>query len=494
MSTSASPDVVVIGGGTAGCVVAGRLAERADRQVLLIEAGPDYGSRTSGRWPADLLDASSLPSSHDWGYRGAGASGRDLAFDRARVMGGCSTHNGCTQSWGWSGDYDRWAAAGLVGWSATDLRAHFFSASERMRVRRHDDGDVQPFHRAFVDACQADGIPRSADLDSLDGGVGVDVSPINIVNGARWNASFAYVDPVREHGHLEIWPNTTVLRVIVDSGYVTGVEVIRDGLVTVVTCDQVVLCAGAYGTPEILMRSGIGRLEDLASLGAGAQVELPGVGGNLHDHPAVTLEFDASADLVEQLDDFRSEHGWLPEEQALAKVASGSSEGPFDLHIYPWVEPRTDSPTGWAAVVPVALLTPASRGRLRVRPDGGVVPDHAYLAAASDRAAIAAGLATAQRLCAGDRLAPLLGTRRNPGLPDEGIDSWMIRTHSHYWHPAGTAAMGAPEHGGVCDADGRVHGVVGLRVADASVFPEVPRATPALPVVVVGERIVASME
>ena len=88
----------------------------------------------------------------------------------------------------------------------------------------------------------------------------------------------------------------------------------------------------------------------------------------------------------------------------------------------------------------------------------------------------------------------MLGTRRNPGLPDEGIDSWMIRTHSHYWHPAGTAAMGAPEHGGVCDADGRVHGVVGLRVADASVFPEVPRATPALPVVVVGERIVASME
>ena len=128
MSTSASPDVVVIGGGTAGCVVAGRLAERADRQVLLIEAGPDYGSRTSGRWPADLLDASSLPSSHDWGYSGAGASGRDLAFDRARVMGGCSTNNGCTQSWGWSGDYDRWAAAGLVGWSATDLRAHFFSA------------------------------------------------------------------------------------------------------------------------------------------------------------------------------------------------------------------------------------------------------------------------------------------------------------------------------------------------------------------------------
>ena len=99
MSASTSPDVVVIGGGTAGCVVAGRLVERADRRVLLIEAGPDYGSRTSGRWPSELLDASTLPTSHDWGYRGPAAGERPLAFDRARVMGGCSTHNGCTQSW-----------------------------------------------------------------------------------------------------------------------------------------------------------------------------------------------------------------------------------------------------------------------------------------------------------------------------------------------------------------------------------------------------------
>ena len=494
MSASTSPDVVVIGGGTAGCVVAGRLAERADRRVLLIEAGPDYGSRTSGRWPSELLDASTLPTSHDWGYRGPAAGERPLAFDRARVMGGCSTHNGCTQSWGWSGDYDRWAANGLAGWAAADLRPHFDAATERMRVSRFAESEVQPFHRAFVEACEAAGIPRAADLDTLDGGVGVDVSPVNIVDGVRWNASFAYIDPVRERGHLEIWQHTTVLRVIVNAGCVTGVEVLRDNAVTIVTCDHVVLCAGAYGTPEILMRSGVGRGEDLASLGVDMTVELPGVGDNLHDHPAITLEFDASAGLVAQLDSFRSEHGWLPEEQSLAKVSSSSSKGPFDLHIYPWVEPRPNSPTGWAAIVPVSLLTPASRGRLRVGPDGGVTPDHAYLAAPSDRAAMADGLVTAQRLCAGDQLAPLLGTRLNPQQPDEGIDSWMFRTHSHYWHPAGTAAMGSAERGGVCDADGRVHGVVGLTLADASIFPEVPRSTPAMPVVVVGERIVSSMK
>ncbi len=494
MRVTASPNVVVIGGGTAGCVVAGRLAERADRQVLLIEAGPDYGGRTSGRWPGDLLDASTLPTSHDWGYGGPGSGGRALAFDRARVMGGCSTHNGCTQSWGWSGDYDRWAASGLAGWAADDLRPHFDAATERMRVHRFAESEVQPYHRAFVDACEADGVPRVADLDSLDGGIGVDVSPVNIVDGVRWNASFAYIDPVRERGHLEIWHDTSALRIVIKSGRVTGVEIIKDSVMTVVSCDQVVLCAGAYGTPEILMRSGIGRSEDLASLGVETQVELPGAGGNLHDHPAITLEFNASAELVSQLDAFRAEHGWLPEEQALAKVSSSSSQGPFDLHIYPWVEPRPDSPTGWAAIVPVSLLTPASRGRLRVGSAGGFVPDHAYLAAPSDRASMADGLATAQRLCAGDQLAPLLGTRLNPQQPDEGVDSWMTRTHSHYWHPAGTAAMGLAERDGVCDADGRVHGVAGLTLADASIFPEVPRSTPALPVVVVGERIAASMK
>jgi choline dehydrogenase len=120
-------------------------------------------------------------------------------------------------------------------------------------------------------------------------------------------------------------------------------------------------------------------------------------------------------------------------------------------------------------------------------------PDHAYLSSTVDRRALADGLDVANRLCRSDGLAPLLGTRRNPQLDGESLDDWMLRTHSHYWHPAGTARMGAADDRGVCDADGRVHGVDGLRVADASLFPEVPRATPALPVVVAGERIAASI-
>ncbi len=487
-------DVVVIGGGTAGSVVAGRLAERGDRDVLLLEAGPDHGRYDPAGWPSDLLDASTLPLSHDWGYFGPAADGRSLSLDRARVIGGCSTHNGCSQSRGWAGDYDSWERQGLAGWSAADLKPLFDAASERMRIRRYTDDEVQPFQRSFVDACSASGIPQRADLDDLDGGVGVDVSPVNIVEGTRWNAAFGYLDPVRESAKLTILGGAKVRRVLIDRGRAVGLEVIIDGQHMTIGCDQVVLSAGVYGTPELLMRSGIGAADELGALGIEPLLDLPGVGSNLHDHPSVNLEFNATDLLVRQLDDFRATQGWLPEEQALAKVASRLCDGPYDLHLYPWVEPRDDSPTGWAVVMPVSLVTPRSRGRLALRSDGArAVPDHGYLSQVDDRVALADGLRFAEELCASANLAPLLGERLNPQADDEDLDHWMRRTHSHYWHPAGTAAMGSAQSGGVCDADGKVHGVAGLRIADASLFPQIPRSTPALPVVVVGERIVAAM-
>ncbi|HEY5860166.1 MAG TPA: GMC family oxidoreductase N-terminal domain-containing protein, partial [Actinomycetota bacterium] len=137
-------DVIVVGGGTAGSVVAGRLVE-AGRHVLVLEAGPDYGSFGTLGWPSDLLDAATIPTSHDWGYRsGDELLGRALPYERARVIGGCSTHNGCTVSWGHRLDYDGWAARGLDGWRADDLLPLFGEASLRMRVRRFRDDEVAP--------------------------------------------------------------------------------------------------------------------------------------------------------------------------------------------------------------------------------------------------------------------------------------------------------------------------------------------------------------
>ena len=128
-------DVIVAGGGTAGAVVAARLVE-AGLRIAVVEAGPDYGSYRYGGWPAELLDAGALPETHDWGYRGQGAGGQRLAFERARVIGGCSAHNGCAQFAGWRGDYDAWAASGCPGWSCDELRPWLARSVERLRVRR----------------------------------------------------------------------------------------------------------------------------------------------------------------------------------------------------------------------------------------------------------------------------------------------------------------------------------------------------------------------
>lgn len=485
-------DTVVIGAGTSGCVAAAHLIDRTDASVVLLEAGPDYGPFDTCQWPSDLLDASAVPASHDWGYSGPGADGRQLRFERARVAGGCSSHNGCSQTWGWAGDYDSWSRHGLTGWSAADMTPLYAEASHRLRIRRYLDREVQPFHAAFLESCESRRIARSADLDDLEGGSGCDVSPVNIVDGIRWNTAFAYLDPCRANQRLTVADNCEVVRIVIRSNRVTGVWVrCRGGSLEMIACEQVILAAGAYGTPEVLLRSGVGPADDLRRLDIPVVADLPGVGGNLHDQPTVSLTYDASPQLVTELLAFRTAEQWLPEEQAIAKVASSVADGPFDLHLYPWVEPSADSPTGWAVVLPAGLLTPRARGRLALRTrDSGVRAqvDHRYLGHDDDVTALSDGLDVLFDLARSGPLQTKLGRPRS--RPGRGADRsvWIRRNHTHYWHPGGTAAMGV-DGASVTGPDGAVHGIGGLTVVDASVFPKLPRATTALPVVVGAEKI-----
>jgi choline dehydrogenase len=215
---------------------------------------------------------------------------------------------------------------------------------------------------------------------------------------------------------------------------------------------------------------------------------------NLHDHPAAELEFAGTERLAAELQLFARTH-WLPEEQTLAKVASPMADGPFDLHVYPWVEPDDAQPVRWRCVVPVGLLTPKSRGRLRLRSADPAVRadvDHAYLAEAADVAALACGVRWALQVVRRPEIAAYLGAplRFPPGIDDDALNAWIRSTHTHIWHPAGTCRMGPdPAKGAVVDPAGKVHGVEGLRVADASVLPNLPRATPALLIAVIGERM-----
>jgi choline dehydrogenase len=489
-------DAVVVGGGTAGSVVAGRLAE-AGMRVTVLEAGPDYGPPDSGRWPEDLLRVSaSLPVGHDWGYAGHGAGGQDLIFERARVVGGCSAHNGCGLSVGWRGDYDGWAATGSTGWSGEELAPLFARAAERMRVQRFGEGQVQPFLRAYLDAAVAAGIPETDDLGDLDGEVGCGTELMNVVDGIRWNSAFAYLDPVRGRPELKVVGDALVDRVLIEGDRAIGVRAIVAGDVREYRADFVVLSAGAYGSPEVLLRSGIGPADEVRLSGVEARIDLPGVGENLHDQPAIELKFGGTGRLVEEATAFGRALGWLPEEQVMVKLASPVCAGPYDLHVYPWMERDAALPSGWLCVIAVALLTPASRGRLRLRSDDPHVRaeiDHRFLSEGSDARALQPGLRWALEAARCEPLGAYLGERLqwpSDDADDASLIDWIRAQHAHYWHPAGTCRMGPDgDPSTVVDGHGRVLGVQGLHVADASIFPQIPRSTPTLPVVVAGERI-----
>jgi choline dehydrogenase len=485
-------DVIVCGGGTAGPVVASRLVE-AGRSVLLLEAGPDYGAFGEGRWPADLLDARTIPVSHDWGFAsGDELPGRELAYERARVIGGCSAHNGCTVSWGHRTDYDGWAARGLEGWAADDLRPLFDEASERMRVRRFPDDEVAPFHREFVEAGAAMGLNETDDLDTLDGGVGVCIEPSNSPDGVRWNAAFAYLDAVRDRPHLTVRGDTTVDRVIVERGRAVGVRAIGPLGPVEVRADLVVVCAGVYGSPAILLRSGIGPADDLRSLGVDVLVDLP-VGRSLHDHPSFELIFAPSDELAHRTTAFEAAGHVVPDEQGFAKGESGRAQAagePFDLHVFP--EISMDGQLG----VFVAMLTPRSRGAVTLRgsdPTSAPRIDHALLTDPDhhDLEALVDGVELARAFAATEPFASMLDRELEPGSAAparhdlrDAVQAGVI----HYWHPVGTCAMGS-----VTDADGHVRGIEGLVVADASVMPVTPRATTNIPTVVVAERIARAL-
>jgi len=473
-------DAIVCGGGTAGPVMASRLVE-SGRRVLLLEAGPDYGSIDSGRWPSELVDSATIPTSHDWGYAsGDELPGRALLYERARVMGGCSAHNGCTVSWGHRADYDGWA---LPGWSADELLPLFRNVSQRMRVRRFGDDELAPLHRGFIEAGVALGLPEVDDLDTLVGIPGVGAEPSNSPDGVRWNAAFAYLDPARAHPGLEIRDHTLVDRVLVEHGHAVGVRAIGRGGAADLPADLVVLTAGAYGTPAALLRSGIGPAAELRALGIEVVVDNPGVGRNLHDHPALQLIYHGSDELHLRTAAFAAGGRPVPDEQGFAKAASSRcAGGGFDLHVFP--DTSLDRRPG----IFVACVTPRSRGAISLSSrDPWAAPriDHGYLSddEGHDLAVLVDGVTLARRFAARPELAALLGDEAKPGIgtdPSTAIVGGVI----HYWHPVGSCAMGI-----ACDERGRVLGVDGLVVADASLFPQTPRATTNIPTLVVATRI-----
>ena len=493
-------DTVVIGGGTAGAAVAGLLAERGGQSVLLLEAGPDYGNLKGGRWPADLLDGRVVAHTHDWSYASAASAGQPgHALQRARVIGGCSSHNGCIALWGSRADYDAWAEAGNDGWSTDEVLPYFRRAAARLCVRGFEPAEITPFHGACLDAMIGVGIPLSADLNDLDEDVGAAMAPVNIRDGIRWNTPFAYLDPVRDLGELTVVGDVVVDRINLERARAVSVDVVREGERVTVAAGRVVLCAGAYGSPAVLLRSGIGDPEELAPLGISTRIDLSGVGRNLHDHPGVSMRHHGTQLFESLMDDFSAEGRTVFTEQSLAKIRSIRCGEAFDLHIAPTTSAGPDREGRWECGMYVAMMAPLSRGRLTLRdndPQSRPVIDTGYFTDPGDEDLLALmdGVAKIRELARQQPLAELIGLELEDTAGIVTTED-LRRNGRHYFHPVGTCKMGPDsDPAAVVDSMGRVRGAEGLYVADASIMPAVPRANTNLPTLMAAERIAAALD
>ena len=493
-------DVAVVGGGSAGCVLAGRLSEDEETTVLLIEAGPD-GTDVADL-PSDVIDASEPTVGHDWGYVSEpDAAGRSVALPRARLMGGCSATNACFALRGAPADYDGWARLGLTEWTFEEVLPFFcrleadadfhdpwHGADGPIPIRRHRPEELNPNQRAFIEAAVTSGLPYVED-HNRPGAVGVGPTPRNARGGMRMSTAVTYLAAARGRSNLTVRADATVDRLEVKHGRVSGVRLIGGELIA---AGAVVLAAGAYASPAILARSGIGPAERLAAIGLDVIVDLPGVGENLIDHPLIAVDLPTHPGV----------RG--PRFQAVATVRSplAAADGAPDLHLFvagPFDVPSDVSPSGAIFAIVAGLIGPRSRGSVQLRSADPTEPpriDVGHLRHGDDVARLVDAVVVARHISRTEPLAALVtGAELAPGPAtadrDRGVLGHWITSHvQSYHHPVGTCRLGNdPDHGAVVDARGRVHGLEQLYVADASVMPTIPSAGTNLPTIMVAERI-----
>jgi choline dehydrogenase len=491
---------VIVGGGSAGAVLAARLSEDSSREVLLVEAGPSY---PPNQYPAPIADVSTLGpfTGTDWGYVAeAGYVGHPIPLFRGKVIGGSSAVNGSVAMRALPADFTRWSAHGINGWTYDEVIGDYIHLESTSFGDDALHGRTGPFpihqltrselsetQNAFLDAAQAVGWPVNNDFNAATTPGGVGPLPKNVVNGVRVNTGMAYLTAdVRGRENLTIHPESEVDRVIVEGSRAIGIA-LADG--TVIDADEVILSAGSYGSPAILLRSGIGPAADLAALGIDVVADLP-VGRRLQEHPTY---YNAYAVLPEKAG------AQLP---LIGPLAWGSSsyadvDDP-DIHInatHLFLDP-SQSPTGIGFVLAPSLVRPKSVGSLTLAsrdPQAAPRVDLNLLAEAEDHARLIEGIRLTSEIGRTAPLAEFFHSELTPGaaaVSDAEIEAAMVATIDIYHHPTSTAPMGGPQDPhAVVDELGSVHSIDGLRVVDASIFPDPPSVATGLTVIMAAEHI-----
>ncbi len=507
-------DYVIVGAGSAGCVLAARLSEDPDVKVLLLESGPP-DVKENVHVPLGYLQLGATDV--DWDYHSApeaNCDNRRITLPRGRVLGGSSSINAMVYIRGNRLDYDEW---GVPGWAWADLLPYFIKAEDNERGASELHGVGGPLAvsesrsrnricAAFVDAAEQAGQPRTPDFNGPEQD-GFGIYQVTQRDGMRASAAVSYLHPAMERENLTVMPYMHVERVIFDGNRATGVVASRLGEAQEFRAErEVILSGGAYNSPQLLMLSGVGPAEHLQMREIEVLLDQPEVGANLSDHPATQLvwttpepeslllalepaaleEFEATQTGV-----FTSN---LAESGGFARVAGDAPAPDTQFHVAPVhiVDEGMRDPEAHGVWVSPCLLTERSRGSLWLAsadPMAKPIIHNDFYSRGDDMERMIAGLRLALDICAQPAMRPYAAEPSNvpDGDSDEALRAHVARTTYAVYHPVGTCRMGT-DAAAVVDAELRVNGLEGLRVVDASVMPKVPRGNTNAPTIAVAER------